>query len=219
MTKRIRGHLGPRLETMEMERPVGSQQIFISFANFYRRFIQGFSRIATSLTAMLKTTGSSVASAFRVDDDEVVGGGDGAGAECGGSIIERKVGSIVRNHPEYPEDKKGVHPSLRPQRAGLIAEETPPKVSVEYANFAFSPDLASKLPEHTGIKDCSLELVNPNGFIRPSKSPAGAPRQTGKGLILPKDFCWLTPAWVFTFSSADIRFASRDLLGCKQPSG
>ena len=27
-----------------------------------------------------------------------------------------------------------------------------------------------------------------NGFIRPSKSPAGAPRQAGKDVILPKDF-------------------------------
>ena len=35
---------------------------------------------------MLKTTGSSVASASRVDDDEVVGGGGGAGAESGGSV-------------------------------------------------------------------------------------------------------------------------------------
>ena len=48
-------------------------QVFIGFANFYRRFIKGFSRIAAPLTAMLKTTGSSVALAFKVDDNEVVG--------------------------------------------------------------------------------------------------------------------------------------------------
>ena len=65
---------------------MGSQQVFIGFANFYRRFIQGFSRIATSLTAMLKTNGSSVASAFRVDDDEVVGGS--GGARAGGSVVK-----------------------------------------------------------------------------------------------------------------------------------
>ena len=49
-------------------------QVFIGFANFYQRFIKGFSRIAAPLTAILKTTGSSVASASRVNDDEVVGG-------------------------------------------------------------------------------------------------------------------------------------------------
>ena len=52
---------------------------------------------------MLKITGSSVASAFRVDDDEVVGGGGAAGAESGESGL---------HHTEYPEDKEGVYPSL-----------------------------------------------------------------------------------------------------------
>ena len=141
---------------------MGSQQVFIGFANFYRRFIQGFSRIATSLTAMLKTTGSSVASAFRVDDNEVVGGGGGAGA--GESVVERKVGSIVHNHPEYLKDEKSVHLSLRPQRAGLIAKEAPTKVFVEYADIAdmSSSDLVSKLPEHIGINDYAIELVDAN---------------------------------------------------------
>ena len=49
-------------------------QVFIGFANFYQRFIKGFNRIAVPLTTMLKITGSSVVSASRVDDDEVVGG-------------------------------------------------------------------------------------------------------------------------------------------------
>ena len=31
-------------------------QVFLGFANFYRRFIQEFSRIAAPLTSMLKTT-------------------------------------------------------------------------------------------------------------------------------------------------------------------
>ena len=68
-----------------------------------------------------------------------------------------------------------VYPSRRPQIAGLIAEEAPTKVSIEYANFAFFSDLVSKLPKHTEINDHFIELVNANGFIRASKSPAGAP--------------------------------------------
>ena len=97
-----------------------------------------------------------------------------------------------------------IHPSRRPQISGLIAEEAFTKVSDKYANFAdvFSPDLAAKLPEHTGINDHAIKLVNgqqppygpiyslrpveleilnayietnlANGFIRPSTSPAGA---------------------------------------------
>ena len=34
-------------------------QVFLGFANFYRRFIQEFSRIAAPLTSMLKTSGST----------------------------------------------------------------------------------------------------------------------------------------------------------------
>ena len=98
-----------------------------------------------------------------------------------------------------------VHPSRRPQISGLIVEEAPTTVPAEYSDFAdvFSPDLASELPEHTGINDHAIELVEgcqqppygpiyslgpveletlkayietnlANGFIRPSKSPAGA---------------------------------------------
>ena len=99
-----------------------------------------------------------------------------------------------------------VHPSRRPQISGLIAEEAPTTVPAEYSDFAdvFSPDLASELPEHTGINDHAIELVDgcqqppygpiyslgpvepetlkayietnlANRFIRPSKLPAGAP--------------------------------------------
>ena len=86
----------------------------------------------------------------------------------------------------------------------MIVEEALTKVLTEYLDFAdvFSPDLASELPEHTGINDHVIELVDgqqppygpiyslgpveleilkayietnlANGFIRPSKSPVGA---------------------------------------------
>ena len=87
------------------------------------------------------------------------------------------MGLIVHNHLEYPENKEGVHPFYRPQRTSLIVEETLTKVPLEYANFAdmFSPDLASKLPEYTGINDYAIKLVNANGFIKPSRLPTSTP--------------------------------------------
>ena len=45
------------------------------------------------------------------------------------------------------------------------------KVPDKYVNFAFSPDLASELPDHTEINDHSIKLVDANGCIRLSKSP------------------------------------------------
>ena len=48
-------------------------QVFISFANFYRGFIQGFNKIAALLTSMLKTTRSSGSApkAFGAEDEIV----------------------------------------------------------------------------------------------------------------------------------------------------
>ena len=53
--------------------------MFINFANFYRHFTQGFSRIAILLTFLFKTTGSSksVPKIFETDDNKVVGGDGG----------------------------------------------------------------------------------------------------------------------------------------------
>ena len=80
-------------------------------------------------------------------------------------VLELKVVEVLSNEKW----------AQSPQRAGLIAEEAPTKVPVEYADFAFSPDLASKLPEHTGINDYADELVDVNGFIRPPSYPQALP--------------------------------------------
>ncbi len=98
-----------------------------------------------------------------------------------------------------------VHPSKRTQIAHLKADEALIEVPSEYANFAdvFLPKLAAELPEHTGINDHAIELVDDrqppygpiyslgpveletlkayiknnlaSGFIWPSKSPTGTP--------------------------------------------
>ena len=46
--------------------------------------------------------------------------------------------------------------------------------NIDYADV-FSPDLASGLPENTGINNRAIELVDASEFMRLSKSPAGAP--------------------------------------------
>ena len=49
-------------------------QVFIGFANFYWRFIQGFSKIAAPLTLMLKMIALAdlMPRALEVDDNEIV---------------------------------------------------------------------------------------------------------------------------------------------------
>ncbi len=98
-----------------------------------------------------------------------------------------------------------MHPSRRAQIVHLKVDEGPTKVPSEYIDFAdvFSPKLAAELSEHIEINDHAIELVNDwqlpygliynlglmeletlkayiennlaSGFIRPSKSPVGAP--------------------------------------------
>ncbi len=55
-----------------------------------------------------------------------------------------------------------MHPSRRAQIAHLKADEAPIEVPSKYADFAdiFSPKLAVELPEHTGINDHTIELVD-----------------------------------------------------------
>ena len=49
-------------------------QVFIGFANFYQRYIQGFNRIAALLTSLLKIIGLSntTLKAFKADNNEVI---------------------------------------------------------------------------------------------------------------------------------------------------
>ena len=97
-----------------------------------------------------------------------------------------------------------VHPD-RVQVAALIADEAPVAIPAEYSDFedVFSKESAAVLPEHTEINTHAIDLeegkqppygpiysLGPmeletlktyietnlaNGFIRPSKSPVGAP--------------------------------------------
>ena len=114
------------------------------------------------------------------------------------------IGS-VSSDASLSSSSLNVHPLRRPQISGLITKEALTKIPAEYSDFAdvFPLDLASELPKHTGINDHAIKLVDSqqlpygsiyrlepvelktlkiyietnlaNRFIRPSKSPVGAP--------------------------------------------
>ena len=73
-------------------------------------------------------------------------------------LVDQKEFAAAALDPEH--ETYVVH--VGPQVSGLIAEEAPTKVSAEYSDFAdmFSLDLASKLPQHTGINDHLINLVD-----------------------------------------------------------
>ena len=79
-------------------------QVFLGFANFYRRFIQGFSRIAAPLTSMLKT--SSTESAEPRKGVVGVGGGSRARRDRGG-IDGSEMNNIEVDGDEVEVDEVG----------------------------------------------------------------------------------------------------------------
>ena len=53
-------------------------RVFLGFANFYRQFIQGFSRLAAPLTSILKTTSiAGPAASVEIKDKNLGKGGQG----------------------------------------------------------------------------------------------------------------------------------------------
>ena len=121
------------------------------------------------------------------------------------AALNENLETFVVHVPSLSSTPLNVHPSRRPQISSLITEEAPTKVPDEYTDFAdiLSLDLAAELPEHNGINNHAIKLVDGqqppyrpiyslkpveletlkayietnlvNGFIRPSTSPAGAP--------------------------------------------
>ena len=91
--------------------------MFNGFANFYRRFIQAFSRIATSLTSMLRTTSStslpaSVRAPIVVDDEIGIGGGG-------------EIGKTIKSNESKNTEENTAGHSLLSSDARLAFTEAP----------------------------------------------------------------------------------------------
>ena len=128
-------------------------QVFLGFANFYRRFIQGFSRIAAPLTSMLKTTnepapsrndGSRSASS-RNDDSRPASGrndGDGEVDGFGGDGVEHAKKSGKSKGQKMPKfrklSKSGKNSSKSGNSPNSGATETGPSFLTPEARSAFN---------------------------------------------------------------------------------
>ena len=92
-------------------------QVFIGFANFYWRFIRGFSRVVATLTSMLKTTGSSgSAPSVLGAEDEFVGGGGSRADETARNL------SKVRNLSKFKKLKNNKSEILTRTNLGITEE-------------------------------------------------------------------------------------------------
>ncbi len=81
-------------------------QVFLGFANFYRRFIRNFSRIAAPLTSMLRTTSDDdlgvQASGNEENQDATAGAGGAGGGGVGGSI--KNLSTIAKSTKSKKSD-------------------------------------------------------------------------------------------------------------------
>ena len=77
-------------------------QVFIEFANFYRHFIQSFSKIAAPLTSMLKTSLQLAGSlpATSIDNSKVVRSSGGNGRKSSKSDFTKPVRKV--EEPSFP---------------------------------------------------------------------------------------------------------------------
>ena len=122
-------------------------QVFLGFANFYQRFIQGFSKIAAPLTLMLKTTVSSQV----LIADKVLAANEVDGVEDGDELIEKcgklsKTGKSSKSQKSKSEKmsksqnsaKSGKKLSKSGNLTNLDAMEDGPKFLTPDARTAFN---------------------------------------------------------------------------------
>ena len=97
-------------------------KVFLRFANFYRRFIQGFSRIAASLISMLKTTRNTGSVANPEKTKGGVSGGSVVGNVVGGgeatNPTKRKNPVKTTKSKILVKSKNHDFPKSRPEKAG-----------------------------------------------------------------------------------------------------
>ena len=100
-------------------------QVFLGFANFYWRFMQGFNKIAKPLTLMLKTLSLTSSSTFLqsiniADEDEIGGGKNGSNETnlSNSSTLKRSTRSDYLTSEGIKKGggntKKGVKPARDP---------------------------------------------------------------------------------------------------------
>ncbi len=87
--------------------------MFLGFANFYRRFIQNFSRIAALLTSILRTTDNKALSTQAIENEKNQNAPSAAGRTDGGN-----VGGSIKNLSTAAKSAKSKKPNFANANSG-----------------------------------------------------------------------------------------------------
>ena len=111
-------------------------QVFLGFANFYRQFIQSFSRIAAPLTLMLKIAMPPE----RLTSKEVCNGEDGDGVDGGGMEIAKKSGKLKdqKTYKSRKLSKSGKNSSKSGNSPNFGATESGPSFLIPEVRSTFN---------------------------------------------------------------------------------
>ncbi len=91
-------------------------QVFLSFANFYRKFIKNFSRIAAPLISMLWTINESIEDEIQSTQAE-----NQDAPDTTGGVDDGKVGRNIKNLSTTAKSAKSKKPKLtKPKKSDLI---------------------------------------------------------------------------------------------------
>ena len=117
-------------------------QVFLDFANFYRRFIQGFSKIAVLLTYTLKIVAPlEKSTSEEIGDDKSGDGVDGGGVEIA-KMSEKSKGQKTSKSQKSAKSQKsfklGKNLSKNGNSPNFGATETGPSFLTLEARSAFN---------------------------------------------------------------------------------
>ncbi len=111
--------------------------MFLGFANFYKRFIRNFSRIAAPPTSMLRTTNESTGDkteSTQAENQDAPGAADVAGSgRVGGSFenLSTVVKSAESKKPKLTKSKKSDWQRPIPERIFLLTKLKRPSYTYE----------------------------------------------------------------------------------------
>ena len=117
-------------------------QVFLGFANFDWRFIQGFSRITATLTSMLKTAAPPERLTSEEDGDGEGGDGVNGGMEIAKKSGKSKSKKLVKSQKLSKSGKSKGKKSKKPPKSGnspnFDAKDTGPNFLTPEAKSAFN---------------------------------------------------------------------------------
>ena len=142
-------------------------QVFLGFANFYRRFIRGFSKIAGPLTSILRTANlieNSLTSVGVAEEDKVVGGGEFGGAN----------GNSSKSQKSKKSKKSAKNPTKMTKSQKLTKSKSFTTSNVGATKFLTSePRIAFTQLKKTFTEAPILRHFDPQCHIRIEIDPSG----------------------------------------------